>query len=201
MQAKLLRAIQEREVEPVGADRPEKVDVRIVAATNRDLRTLMEEGTFREDLYYRLGVIPLHIPALRDRKEDIKALASHFLKKLNAPADVSFSKGALAAMQSYNWPGNIRELQNAVERGLILCKDSLVTEEDLNLLGQSRPGRDGLLLPDIPDTGISLEGLEKAMIVKALNKSGGNRSEAARLLKIPRHVLIYRIEKFDIHDH
>ncbi|MBU0483314.1 MAG: sigma-54 dependent transcriptional regulator [Proteobacteria bacterium] len=198
MQVKLLRAIQERAVEPVGSDQTEKIDVRIVAATNQDLRTLMDAGRFREDLYYRLGVVPLHIPALRERKEDIKALTQHFLKKLNAPADVSFSPEALFAMQNYDWPGNIRELQNAVERGVILCKDAVVTGGDLNLTPQSKSGPDELSLPDIPDSGISLEAVEKALIVKALNKSGGNRSEAARLLRIPRHVLIYRLEKFGI---
>jgi two-component system NtrC family response regulator len=199
MQAKLLRAIQEREVEPVGSDRTEKVDVRIIAATNKDLKALTAEGKFREDLYYRLGVIPIQIPALRDRPEDIETLARHFLRKLNAPAGVHFSPAALALMKSYGWPGNIRELQNMVERACILRHGDEIGPEELGLTsgGPGSNGCDGLSL-EIPPEGISLEEVEKELIRKALARSGGNRSEAARLLKIPRHVLIYRLEKFDI---
>ncbi|MBU0673964.1 MAG: sigma-54 dependent transcriptional regulator [Proteobacteria bacterium] len=200
MQAKLLRVIQEKEVEAVGADRPEKVDVRIVAATNRDLKQMTADGTFREDLYYRLGVILLHIPALRERSEDIEGLAIHFLKKLQAPRGVSFSLQALARMKAYPWPGNIRELQNAVERGYILRREDAITEYDLGLPGLAKnntpTGDDGALSLEIPDEGISLEEVERELIRKAMAKSGGNRSEAARLLKIPRHVLIYRLEKY-----
>jgi two-component system NtrC family response regulator len=196
MQAKLLRAIQEREVEPIGSDRTEKVDVRIIAATNKDLREAVENGTFREDLYYRLGVIPLHLPPLRERREDIPALAKHFLKKLDAPRRVRFSDKAMAVMKDYDWPGNIRELQNTVERCLILRRKEIIEPNDLNL---QRPlASDPLEIPDIPSEGISLEEFEKGLILKALEKSNGNRSQAARLLKIPRHVLIYRLEKFEI---
>ncbi len=202
MQAKLLRAIQEREVEPVGSDKTEKVDVRIVAATNRDLKELASTGEFREDLYYRLSVIPLHIPALRERPEDIETLAAHFLKKLGAPASVGFSTAALARLKAYGWPGNIRELQNTVERGFILRRGDEIGAEVLGLMGEKvlAGGEDqaGVIELNIPDDGISLEEVEKTLIRKALEKSGGNRSEAARLLKIPRHVLIYRLEKFDL---
>ncbi|MEN8134722.1 MAG: sigma-54 dependent transcriptional regulator [Thermodesulfobacteriota bacterium] len=202
MQAKLLRAIQEREVEPVGSDKIEKVDVRIVAATNRDLKELASAGEFREDLYYRLSVIPLHIPALRERPEDIETLTVHFLTKLGAPDGVGFSSAALARLKAYKWPGNIRELQNAVERGFILRRGEEIGPEALGLTGDRgvAGGEDqaGVLGLNIPDEGISLEEVEKTLIRKALEKSGGNRSEAARLLKIPRHVLIYRLEKFDI---
>ncbi len=194
MQAKLLRVIQEQEVEPVGADRPEKVDVRIIAATNRNLQEEIAAGRFREDLYYRLSVIPLHLPPLRERKEDIPALVNHFLRKLGAPPTVRFSDRALAAMQAYDWPGNIRELQNAVERCVILRRGEVI--DDWQPPVSSRPATG--LVPDIPDEGISLEEVEKELIRKALAKSGGNRSEAARLLRIPRHVLIYRLEKFGI---
>ena len=202
MQAKILRVIQEKEVEPVGADHSEKVDVRIIAASNRDLKKEIRAGAFREDLYYRLGVIPLHIPALRERREDIEALARHFLKKLNAPPEVEFSRQALEAMQHYDWPGNIRELQNMVERGYILRKGNVIDETDLSLPGENRISetQPASGLPDIPPEGISLEEIEKGMIAKALTMSGGNRSEAARLLQIPRHVLIYRIEKFHLQD-
>jgi two-component system NtrC family response regulator len=200
MQAKLLRAIQEKEVEPVGSDRTEKVDVRIVAATNRDLKNLAATGEFREDLYYRLSVIPLHLPALRERPEDIAVLAAHFLRKLGAPDGVHFSKAAMTILKNYRWPGNIRELQNTVERGFILRRGEEIGPEVLGLTGArglaaSEDPAGGLEF-DIPDGGISLEEVEKGLIRKALAKSGGNRSGAARLLKIPRHVLIYRLEKF-----
>lgn len=196
MQAKLLRVIQEREVEAVGSDRTEEVDVRIVAATNRDLSELISSGQFREDLYYRLSVIPLHLPPLRERREDLKNLLGHFMKKFGAPAGVRFSAAAMTAMLRYDWPGNIRELQNTVERCVILRRNDVIEEKDLRLPLPGPPG--ALLLPDIPDEGLSLEEVEKGLIVKALDKSGGNRSEAARLLKIPRHVLIYRLEKFNL---
>jgi two-component system NtrC family response regulator len=196
MQAKLLRAIQEREVEPVGSDRTEKIDVRIIAATNKDLSEEVASGNFREDLYYRLSVIPLHIPPLRERPEDIPALANHFLKKLSAPRGVKFSNEVMSVMKKYEWPGNIRELQNSVERSLILRKDKIIEPDDISL--PTAKTSDFVEIPDIPHDGISLEEVEKGLIIKALEKSKGNRSQAARLLKIPRHVLIYRLEKFDL---
>ncbi len=196
MQAKLLRAIQEREAEPVGSDRTEKIDVRIIAATNKDLSEEVAKGNFREDLYYRLSVIPLHIPPLRERREDIPALAKHFLDKLNAPRGVKFSDKAMSSLKKYDWPGNIRELQNSVERSLILRKGSIIEPDDINLPTAISP--DTLKIPDIPAEGVSLEEIEKGLITKALEKSNGNRSQAARLLKIPRHVLIYRLEKFGL---
>jgi two-component system NtrC family response regulator len=196
MQAKLLRAIQEREVEPVGSDRTEKIDVRIIAATNKDLREEVAQKRFREDLYYRLSVIPLHIPPLRDRPEDIPTLANHFLKKLLAPPGVRFSTKAMSLMKKHNWPGNIRELQNSVERSIILRKGKIIEPDDISLPSAKTSGV--LEIPDIPPEGVSLEDIEKGLILKALEKSSGNRSQAARLLKIPRHVLIYRLEKFGI---
>ncbi len=198
LQAKLLRVVQEGEVEPVGAERPERVDVRIVAATNRNLQEEIAAGRFREDLYYRLSVIPLHLPPLRERKEDIPALVEHFLRRLGAPAGVRFSPRVLAAMQAYDWPGNIRELQNAVERCLILRRGEVIDDWAPPAGGPGSTAPAAGLVPDIPDEGISLEEVEKELIRKALAKSGGNRSEAARLLRIPRHVLTYRLEKFGI---
>jgi two-component system NtrC family response regulator len=197
MQTKLLRAVQERQIEAVGSDRTEEIDVRIVAATNKDLREATLENTFREDLYYRLSVVPLHLPPLRERREDIPDLVLHFLKKFNAPPGVRFSEQAQGLLQQYNWPGNIRELQNTIERCLILRQDDVIKDTDLRLpLAPSIAAETAI--PDIPEEGISLEEVEKGLIVKALEKSGGNRSEAARLLQIPRHVLIYRLDKFDI---
>ena len=197
IQTKLLRALQERQVEPVGSDRTEDIDVRIIAATNKDLLEAIGAGAFREDLYYRLSVVPLHLPPLRERREDIPGLLQHFLKKFNAPAGVRFSDLARERLKKYPWPGNIRELQNTVERCLILRQGNIIDEQDLKLPGPPASTAE-ITLPEIPDDGLSLEEVEKGLIVKALRKSGGNRSEAARLLKIPRHVLIYRLEKFDL---
>ncbi|MBU2537187.1 MAG: sigma-54 dependent transcriptional regulator [Proteobacteria bacterium] len=197
LQAKLLRAIQERVVTPVGADQPEPVDVRLIAASNRDLYAAISQGTFREDLYYRLGVILLTLPPLRERREDIPGLVAHFLLKLNAPAGVKFSVEALTRLKGHPWPGNIRELQNIVERALILRKGLLIEADDLQL-DPAVHSATANGIPEIPDEGLSLEAVEQELIKKALAKAKGNRSEAARLLKIPRHVLIYRLEKFKI---
>lgn len=197
LQAKLLRAIQERVVSPVGADAPEAVDVRLIAASNRDLYAAIGQGTFREDLYYRLGVIVLPLPPLRERREDIPGLVSHFLLKVGAPAGVRFSAEALARLKAHPWPGNIRELQNIVERAVILRRGLLIEADELQLAACPQPATENGI-PEIPDEGLSLEAVEQGLIKKALAKAGGNRSEAARLLKIPRHVLIYRLEKFKI---
>ncbi len=196
MQVKLLRAIQERQIQPVGSEKTVNLDIRIIAATNLDLVERITKGEFREDLYYRLSVIPLFIPPLRERTEDIPALVAHFLKKFDAPADVKFSRQALNLMTTYTWPGNIREMQNIVERCIILRKDPIIQPEDMNLPGMAP--KTAIFTPVIPDEGISLEEIEKAYVIKALEKAGQNRSEAARLLKIPRHVLLYRIEKYHL---
>ncbi len=196
IQVKLLRAIQEKEVQPVGAEKPFDVDIRIIAATNLDLNKKIAKGEFREDLYYRLSVIPLLIPPLRERTEDIPTLVEHFLKKYEAPADISFSPKALNILREYAWPGNIREMQNLVERCIILRKSKTIKAGDLNLINQEHPTF--AFNPFIPDKGISLEEIEKTYILKALEKTNQNKSQAARLLKIPRHVLLYRIEKFGL---
>ncbi|MBU1195467.1 MAG: sigma-54 dependent transcriptional regulator [Proteobacteria bacterium] len=196
VQVKLLRAIQEKEVMPVGSEKTRKVDIRIVAATNLDLKEQIAAGRFREDLYYRLSVIPLFIPPLRERMKDIPALVKHFLKKMDAPSDVNFTDDALNILKTYHWPGNIREIQNIVERCVILRKQNQITAQDLALLAQPLPV--GKFDPAIPDEGISLEEIEKAYVLKALEKAGGNRSKAARLLKIPRHVLLYRLDKYNL---
>ncbi len=198
MQVKFLRVLQEKVVEPVGSDASEAVDVRIVAATNRDLQEEITLGRFREDLFYRLSVIPLHLPPLRDRREDIPPLVDHFLRKLAAPTAVHFSPAALALLQSYGWPGNIRELQNVVERCLILRHGDCIEKQEVLL--PSMADGDAGFIPDIPPEGISLLDVEKALVEKAMRQSRGNRAQAARLLKIPRHVLIYRLEKFDLNN-
>jgi len=196
MQVKFLRVLQERMVEAVGGQQEEEVDVRIIAATNRDLQEAIGQGGFREDLYYRLAVIPLHLPPLRERKEDIPSLVSHFLKKHDAPPEVRFSADGLLKLQAYDWPGNIRELQNVVERSVILRSGSQIVPSDILLSGAERHGSADSF--HLPEEGISLEDVEKSFIEQAMSLAGGNRSQAARLLQIPRHVLIYRLEKFNI---
>lgn len=195
LQAKLLRVIQENEVEPVGSDQVEKVDARIITATNKNLEKAIEQGEFREDLYYRLCVIPLYLPPLRERKEDIEALAHHFLKKLNVPTDVTITSEAIELMKTYHWPGNIRELQNVIERSIILRKSNEIRGADLNLNGSVGSSK---TLIQLPRKGINLMEVEKQLIKQALVMAGNNQSEAARLLFIPRHVLLYRLEKFGL---
>ncbi len=197
MQVKFLRVLQEKKVEAVGGNKEEEVDVRIIAASNRNLQEATSQGAFREDLYYRLSVIPLHLPPLRERKEDIPALVHHFLKKHGAPPEVGFSDEALEKLIQYDWPGNIRELQNVVERSIILRSDPKIPAGDILLTDNGRQTQPGNF--QLPDGGISLEEVEKSLIKQALSMAQGNRAQAARLLQIPRHVLIYRLEKFDIH--
>ncbi len=193
MQVKFLRVLQERVVERVGAEESISVDVRVIAASNKDLFHEIKHNHFREDLYYRLSVIPLCLPPLRERREDIPALVRHFLKKHNSPAGVKFSEQAMARLVAYPWPGNIRELQNVVERCLILRSGSEIQVTDIGLESASGP-----VSVEIPPEGLSFAEVEKSYILKALSMSNGNRSQAARLLGIPRHVLIYRLEKFDL---
>ncbi len=196
VQVKLLRAIQEKQVQSVGSEKVNTVDIRIIAATNQNLTEQIAQGAFREDLYYRLSVIPLYIPPLRERTEDIPALVGHFLKKLDAPQDVSFSKASLKVLKEYAWPGNIREMQNIIERCTILRTRSVIEPEDLRLIAPQNESDP--LSVTIPDKGIALESVERAYIIKALEKADQNRSQAARLLKIPRHVLLYRLEKYGL---
>jgi two-component system NtrC family response regulator len=197
LQPKLLRALQEREIEPVGGT-PRRIDVRVVAATNRDLEAAMGEGTFREDLYYRLAVIPVHLPALRQRRSDIPLLVRHFLQKHGGGAAVTVDAAALAALTAYDWPGNVRELENAVERMLILRRGEVIGEGDLppKVRGEGKPASGGVL--NLPAEGYPLEELEKEAVLEALRRNGWNQTKAAAFLRIPRHILLYRMEKFGI---
>jgi two-component system NtrC family response regulator len=197
LQPKLLRALQEREIEPVGGT-PHRIDVRVVAATNRDLEAAMGEGAFREDLYYRLAVIPVHLPALRQRRSDIPLLVGHFLQKHGGGSAVTVDAAAQAALTAYDWPGNVRELENAVERMLILRRGEVIGAGDLppKVRGQEKPAAGGVL--NLPAEGYSLDELEKEAVLEALHRNGWNQTKAAAFLRIPRHVLIYRMEKFGI---
>jgi two-component system NtrC family response regulator len=201
LQPKLLRVLQSGEVDRVGADRPVRVDVRILVATHRDLEKMIEKGEFREDLYYRLAVVPLQVPPLRDRREDIPLLAEHFLQKL---AERSGRRGLrlppeiFALLDRYSWPGNVRELENAIERLVVLSRGERLGIEALSekIRGGGR-GPGGSSFP-LPPQGIQLEELEKDLIGQALRRHGGNRTRAARELGLTRNTLLYRMQKYGL---
>ena len=199
MQAKLLRVLQEKSFERVGGTETLSVDVRVIAATNRELVEAIKKGTFREDLFYRLNVIHIHLPPLRERKEDIPLLAKHFIQKYGHVYQVDkISPKAMELLCNYHWPGNVRELQNVIERSAIICRGNQIEPEHLprELYAPQQSSSD--VVVDFPDNGISLEELEKELILKALEKSGGNQTKAAQLLGITRSALLYRSQKHDI---
>ena len=197
LQAKILRVIQDREIEPLGSEKVVRVDVRIIAATNRDLFSLVKEGRFREDLFYRLSVIPIHIPPLRDRKEDIPLLVEHFLGLYNQKykKNLKVSPDAMEALMEYDWPGNIRELENTVER-MVVMNDKTVKATDLPphiLAYRRRSGGDVYL--DLPER---IRETEVEKIVEALERTGYVKSRAAKLLGYTLRQLDYRIKKYGI---
>ena len=199
MQAKLLRVIQEREVTRVGGDAPVPVDVRLISATNRDLIERIREGAFREDLYYRLNVIHLTLPALRERREDIPLLADHFLGRFaekHGKAVKGFSPEAMDQLIRAPWPGNVRELANAVERAVVLARGGYIDDLD-PIAARLGPG-DHPAADDPPDGHESLEAVEKATILKTLAATGGNKSEAARRLGITRKTLHAKLKKYEM---
>lgn len=200
IQVKLLRILQEREFERLGSNKTRHIDVRVVAATNVDLRRALEEGTFREDLYYRLNVLPINIPSLRERREDIPYLADHFIRKHAAElgtAELEISAEAAAKLMAYHWPGNVRELENVIERSLVLAAGSTLEAADirLDLAPKSRSAAtagasaDGLFLPE----GMTLDQYEETIIKEAMRRAQGNKSQAARLLGLTRNALRYRL--------
>ena len=200
-QVKLLRVLQEREFERLGGTRTLKVDVRLVAATNRDLRAALEEGTFREDLYYRLNVVPIDIPPLREHKEDIPGLVDLFLARCGAESGKEFTGVTPEAMRlllDHHWPGNVRELQNIIERASALSKGPVLGAGDIHLDPQrAKPLNSGAaLLPE----GMTLEQWEDEMIREALRRANGNKSQAARSLGLSRNALRYRLSKIGIED-
>ncbi|MCF7806022.1 MAG: sigma-54 dependent transcriptional regulator [Candidatus Marinimicrobia bacterium] len=199
VQVQLLRVLQQRKVTPIGHDNEIPVDVRIIAATNRDLEEAVESGAFREDLYFRLNVFPVHMPPLRDRREDIPLLVDHFLQKHAPDEDIKVTQEAFNQLFEYGYPGNVRELENIIERALILSEGGDIYPEHLpDSIGGQKNSKAGNLELQIPDTGISLEQIEKDLITKALDKAKGNQTRAAELLDISRQTLIYRMEKYNL---
>lgn len=196
LQPKLLRALQEQQIEPVGGT-PEQVDVRVVAATNRNLEEAMKEGLFREDLYYRLAVVPMEIPPLRQRREDIPRLLQHFISRQRDGSGVEMSAEVVEYLTRYDWPGNVRELENAVEQMLILRAADRLTMTDLPDRIR-RPAGSSAGVLNLPEEGYSLEALEREAVEEALRRCHGNKSKAAAFLQVPRHTLLYRLEKYSI---
>jgi DNA-binding NtrC family response regulator len=200
-QVKLLRVLQEREFERLGGTRTIKVDVRLVAATNRDLRAALEEGTFREDLYYRLNVVPIDIPPLREHKEDIPDLVNLFLRRFAHDSGreiAAISDEAMDLLRGHSWIGNVRELQNVIERACALAKTSKLEVGDIHL-DSPRKGTGSSTDRFLPD-GMTLDQYEDEIIREALKRAGGNKSQAARLLGLSRNALRYRLSKIGIED-
>jgi two-component system NtrC family response regulator len=202
LQVKLLRLIQQGEIEKVGAPAPLKVDVRILAATHRNLQNLIEDGTFREDLYYRLAVIPLELPPLRERAEDIpelvQALFVRARQKHNLP-NLKLPPRLVPHFSGYRWPGNVRELENIIERLTVLSVDDEIRLGDLpDFLRNEKPPQDTVHF-ELPPQGVSLEALEKELILQALRKFDWNQTKAAAYLDLSRRTLIYRMEKYGFH--
>lgn len=199
LQVKLLRVIQEREIDKVGNAHSIKVNVRILAATNRNLKNLVEDGQFREDLYYRLSVVTIDVPPLRERQEDIPLLAQHFVKQFSdryAIPGLSITEEAIEKLGQYNWPGNVRELQNVIERVSVLARSNRIGVDELPAEVRSSGSRIGSISLKLPEEGIDLEQIEKEILLQALEKHSWNQSQAARYLNISRKTLIYRMEKF-----
>src|ERR671918_709290 len=202
-QAKILRVLQEHEFERLGGTRTIKVDVRLIAATNRDLTTMVESGHFREDLYYRLNVVTIEMPPLRERKEDVAALAGFFIKRFSGELKKKMDglePDALKLLMRYQWPGNIRELENAIERAMLLADGTHIAIEDLRLGDQSSSGapRETASIIKIPPTGIPLEEIERLALVEALKMSNWVQKDAAELLAISPRVMNYKIKTLGI---
>jgi DNA-binding NtrC family response regulator len=206
LQAKLLRALQERQIERLGDSRPVKFDIRIIAATNVDLRRMVKEGSFREDLYYRLNVIPVRLPPLRDRKDDLPLLSQHFVRRsceANGLPAKTLTQETLRALMNYSWPGNIRQLENAVEHAVAMSGTG--TELGVpQLPDEIRRPLESHAMPSmtIPDEGINfvsvISQLERDLIVRCLEKTGGNKRQAARLLQLSRTTLIDKLRRFKV---
>jgi two-component system, NtrC family, response regulator PilR len=200
MQVKLLRAIQEKRVRKIGATGEEAVDVRIMSATHHDLAEFVRQGKFRQDLYYRLNVIPIHMPALREMREDIQEIAQRILERLRGEAEVHFSENALHALQSYSFPGNVRELENIIERALAMCLGGVIEEQDLLLVPVEHNQSDGESIGGKYPLPEYLDRIEKQALLEALQQTGFNRTAAAKLLGLTFRTMRYRMERLGIKD-
>jgi len=195
LQAKLLRVLQEREFEPLGSERTQKVDVRVIAATNRDLRQMVGDGRFQEDLYYRLNVIPIHIPPLRERREDVPVLIEHFIEKHAQRAGKRIDKlapGVIEMLQSADWPGNVRELENTVERAVVLSRGSVIEPDAVRLLGAASTPASGLPSLNLRQ---NIDWTERETVRRAIDSAGGVKKDAAELMGISQRALSYYLSK------
>jgi DNA-binding NtrC family response regulator len=198
IQAKLLRVLQEREFEPLGAERTQKVEVRVIAATNRNLKQMVSEGKFQEDLYYRLNVIPIDIPPLRERREDIPILVDHFVEKHRQRTGKRIDRvepEVTEVLQRYDWPGNVRELENTIERAVVLSTEPIMTLASISLVGATSAAATGLPSLRLHQ---NLEWVEKETIRRALDQSGGIKKDAAELMGISQRALSYYLAKYRI---
>jgi DNA-binding NtrC family response regulator len=196
LQSKLLRVLQEREIEPLGAERTEKIDVRIIAATNRDLRQMVADGKFQEDLFYRLNVIPIDIPPLRERREDIPALVDHFVRKHAQRTGRRIDRmdeGVATGLQQYDWPGNVRELENTIERAVVLSAGPVISARAVSVLGAVTPQASGLPSLKLRQ---NIEWVERETIRRALENAGGVKKDAAELMGISQRALSYYLAKY-----
>jgi two-component system response regulator HydG len=199
MQVKLLRVLQERELTRVGGEEVIRINVRVIAATNRDLIKNIEAGRFREDLFYRLNVVSIHVPPLRERKEDIPLIAQHFLNMFadrNRKIIKGFTPRAMDRLLKHPWPGNVRELMNAVERGVVLSRSEYLDEPELPLIQREAPTTNNTSSKMNGTEELPLESVEKETILRVLDTAGGNKSEAARRLGITRRTLHLKLKKY-----
>jgi transcriptional regulator with GAF, ATPase, and Fis domain len=199
LQAKLLRFLEEKSFKRVGGAADIQVDVRVIGATNRNLEEEVAKGSFRADLFYRLNVLPIRLPALREHAEDVPVLVKFFLDAFNTEFKkriAGVSPAAQAVLQRYGWPGNVRELRNVVERAMLLAEGNLLEPADFGTLGKTTPAPSDPFT--LPADGVNLDELERSLVVQALKRSGGNQTRAAALLGMNRDQIRYRIEKFGL---
>jgi transcriptional regulator with GAF, ATPase, and Fis domain len=196
LQSKLLRVLQEREFEPLGSERSERVDLRVIAATNRDLRQMVADGKFQEDLFYRLNVIPIEIPPLRERRDDIPALVEHFIQKHSHRIGRRIDRledGVPASLQQYEWPGNVRELENTIERAVVLSSGPVITARAISVIGAITPQATSLPSLKLRQ---NIEWVERETIRRALENAGGVKKDAAELMGISQRALSYYLAKY-----
>jgi two-component system response regulator HydG len=200
-QVKLLRVLQEREFEPLGSTKTVHVDIRLITATNKELEAEVKEGRFREDLFYRLNVVPIHLPPLRERKEDIPILAEHFFRlyqEKNKKSVKGFLPKTIDTLMRYDWPGNIRELENVIERAILLCRSEYVSPKDLPppLQGEEIGEQPIISIPP----GMTLEQVEREAIIQTLEETGGNRTQTALILGISRKTLQNKLKEYGLEE-